>query len=94
MIFWVLCVAGWIALWFRPDWRVLAIFAAIVALPGAIFTLIYALQQGVGIRSGVVTNMGGYLLTSLAYFGIPGAAVVVLRRFIVPARKDEPARPS
>jgi peptidoglycan/LPS O-acetylase OafA/YrhL len=91
MLFYALCVIGWIVLWFRPHWLWLVAAGLIVALPGPVLTA-FLLGQDFPLTN-LLRNTAISFITGFATFAVPGAIIVALRQWML-ARKKDPAPPS
>jgi len=92
MIFWVLCLIGWVVLWFRPDWRWLIALGLLVSLPGPIAAVAYFQGSDFPLAN-LMRNAVVSFLTGFAAFAVPGAAILLLRR-LLRARENKSASPS
>jgi hypothetical protein len=87
MIFWVLCLFGWIALWFRPKWRWLVVAGLIVALPGPILAVL-AFGGSDFPMANLLQNAFVSFITGFATFAVPAAAIVLLRQRFMSGAKE------
>lgn len=93
MIFWVLCLVGWIVLWFRSDWRWLVALGLLVALPGPIAAVVFFHGADFPL-SNLLVNAAVSFVTGFATFAVPGAAIILLRRFLQRSNENKPAPPT
>lgn len=87
MTYWVMCLVGWIALWFRPEWRWLVVAGLIVALPGPVLAIAYFHNSGFPLAN-LLRNAAVSFATGFATFAVPAAVVVLVRRKFFSAAKN------